>query len=154
MQSFWQISGFLIVLPLLIAVVACSDTEPAAEPKAPVSASEVQTKTEAALEAATAYSDQKKEEYQQAITRQLDAATKQIDAVRSQAEQVGQETQAEWKKLMAKLQEQREVVDKKREQLEAASTDAWQETKAALDSAVKELEQTAEKLRQGIASEG
>ena len=55
---------------------------------------------------------------------------------------------------MAKLQEQREVVDKKREQLEAAITDTWQETKTALDSAVKDLEQTSEKLRQGIASEG
>ena len=47
-----QISGFFIALPLMITVAACSDTEQLAEPKAPVSASEVQKKTEDALAAA------------------------------------------------------------------------------------------------------
>ncbi len=129
----------------MVFLLACGDQQEPESSAPQVSASEVKEEVKEAVEAAGAYTEQKKDEYLQALDTKMNEWQEQIADLRAQAEAKADELSQEGKEALDQqietLQAKQQAAAEKFAEFKASGAEAWDELKAGMDSALDDLSQ-------------
>ncbi len=85
-------------------------------------------------------SNQQRKDYQKEIENELRNLDREIASLKAKAPKEGREVQSNLSKHLTELDEKREVVQQKFENLKNSSQRAWRDMKPDLNAAIKDLE--------------
>ena len=140
-----------IAIALATGLSGCGDAPPAASIPNPESASstsvtasevttdDVQREVGEAVDTASAYADQSKDEYQAAMQKKLDELDAKIDKFQARtgaaSEDAKVDAQRNYEETMRALREKRQALSKEFDEFKEASSDAWRDVATGLDAA-------------------
>jgi len=144
----------LILLASFFSVAflfACGDQNETEKSGAKGTYEDVKKESEKAMESTTDYTHEKKEEYvrqMEAKLEEFDKEMKEFQAkVESRAAELKEESKAEFNQSMEALGKKKQAADEKIEELKSAGSDAWDDLKVGVDSAMDELARTLDRVR-------
>ena len=83
-----------------------------------------------------------KTEFKQEVETQLNALERDINQLEAKAAEVAEANRGEFNEMINELNEKKAAANGQLEQLESASSDAWEEVKSGVMEAVNELQNT------------
>ena len=110
-----------------------------------VTGQDVKKETREAVQTATAFTQQQKEEYQKKLEAKLKEYDQKLDELKGRAEKMKEEVKGEINKEIEEFRKNQQAAAKKLEELKAASGKAWEDLKSGIDAALEEMEKTLEK---------
>ena len=113
----------------------------------PVHADDVRREVREALQAAKAYTFQRKDEYQRKLQGVLDDMDERIDDLQEQAESATGAAQKEAQARLRELRAKREVVRERLQKVSAATADTWDRVTAAVSDAVQDFQKMYDDVR-------
>ena len=105
-----------------------------------VTGEDVKKEAKEAMETTMAYTAAKKEEYQKKLDAQLNKYQQKLDALQVQAETMTQEAKTEYEEKLETLRQKKEALQQKAGELKSKSGKAWEDMKAGIDNAMKDLD--------------
>jgi len=126
-------------------LVACGGQKESTAPEQAVTAEDVEKETQEALETATAYTQQQRQEYQERVKAKLDEVEKNMDELQARAADLTTEGKAELDQEMQELHKKQEAMKKNLNELREATGTAWDDIKAGMDAAMEDLESAVAK---------
>jgi hypothetical protein len=124
-----------------------TENEDVAKPQPTASTEEVKQKVAEAADASLGYASQKKKEYEEAIALELVALDKQLAELKKKVNATEEEARSEVLEAIGELDEKREAVQNKLEEIQAKAPDAWEDLKVGVDAALESLKDSYEKAK-------
>jgi TolA-binding protein len=129
----------------LVLLIACGDRQETKSPAPQVSGSDVKEEAQEAVETAGAFTQQKMDEYLQALDTQMNEWQQQIADLQARAEakagELSEESKEALDRQIATLQAKQQAAAEKFAELKSSSAEAWGELKEGMDSAMEDLSQ-------------
>ncbi|MGB8336935.1 MAG: hypothetical protein WCE56_20750 [Desulfobacterales bacterium] len=119
----------LISLFGLAFLVACSEQKEAEKHEAEVTSDDVKKEAQEAMEAASAYTQQQKEDFMRQAEAKIEEYTRQMEELMAKAQsgatELKEESKAEFKQDMEELRKKKQKFAEKLYDLKSASGQAW-----------------------------
>ncbi len=96
---------------------------------------------------------EEKTEYKNKVKKQLDVLDKKIRELETRVKKSGSKIEADVKKDMKELERKRLALKKEMKKLDAESREEWEDAKQKVDSAIDELQENYNKIRDKFKSE-
>ena len=93
-----------------------------------------------------------REEYITQIKTKLDELNAQLESLEREIDGKKLEANTEWNSHVEDLKSKRQQLDRKLQELKAASEDSWQSIKDGADSILKEAKNTYDKVEQRLSA--
>jgi hypothetical protein len=132
--------GFCLIFFLFLGLLAGAGCEEKKQSGA--SLEDVKNKAAETAAAASAYTEQKKEEYQKQVEGKIKDVEKKMDEMEAKGKKMKGEALAEWNRQMDRLQEQKKAATTKLDELKKSSGQGWEDLKKGMDKAVADLEKS------------
>lgn len=145
----------IALLSLPLALAACGDREnstPSTPPKS-VSADDVQREAKQAVDTASDYAKQQRQEIIAKAEQDLADLNASLEDLKSRARNATAETKAQMEDALRDLdrEQAQSRVQQKLAELKAAGADAWQEAKADFETAMEKLRESYAKAKQAFS---
>lgn len=151
-QSVAQFAAAALVA-VSVGISGCGDAPPPASIPSPetaehlgndpVTSSDVKEEVNEAVDAASRYAGQTKDEYQAAMQKKLDELDAKIEELQAKSAAASEEAQddvkQQYQETMATLKEKRQAAADEFNELKEASGDAWKDFAAGVDAAWNDL---------------
>lgn len=109
----------------------------------PVTSTDVEREMDEAIDTASQYAGQTKDEYQAAMQKKLDELDAKIDELQAKTDTASKEAKEdakrEYEEAMAALKEKRQAMSEKFTEIKEASGDAWRDIATGADAAWNDL---------------
>ncbi|MCA9013716.1 MAG: hypothetical protein KDA77_00160 [Planctomycetaceae bacterium] len=115
-----------------------------------VTAEDVKQKVDEAVETATEFTKQKRDEYAGQIQQQLEELNGKIADLETKGAKLKDEAKTKWNERLKHLKQNRDQVNQQLEEFNKSSADAWDGLKRDLDIAWKNLKQAYDKTAEEI----
>jgi hypothetical protein len=129
----------------LVFLVACSEQKEAEKPKAEVTSGDVKKEAEEAMEAASAYTQQQKEDFMRRAEAKMEEYNRQMEELTAKAQsgatELSEQSKAELNQDIEELRKKKQEFAEKLDDLKSASGQAWDDIKSGTESAMDELGQ-------------
>ena len=130
---------WMLLLAGLIAFSGC-DQKPADQKPGKVTPEDVRRDAGQAVNTATEYSQQAKEEFQKKLEVQLNELDAKIAKFREKGRDLKDESKVNWDRKMADLEKKREAARVKLDEVGRSSAEAWKDVQKGATSAWDELD--------------
>jgi DNA repair exonuclease SbcCD ATPase subunit len=128
---------FFLFFGLLVTGARCEEKK-----QSGASLEDVKKKAAETEAAASAYTEQKKEEYQKQIEAKIKDVEKKMDEMEAKGKKMKGEALAEWNRQMDRLQAQKKAATRKLDELKKSSGQGWENLKEGMNKAVADLEKS------------
>jgi hypothetical protein len=118
-----------------------------ADDQSSVTAAQVRQETKEAVQTATAFATQQRNEYRAQMRQRLETIQAHVDALKAQLAQAPPDAAAEARRFFEQMEQQLATARAKADQPEATTEEAWESLRSELDAAIQGLEQSAEDVR-------
>ena len=164
-----------LVMSGLFAVFACTTLLACAPPETPptreaeptqeedleimeptdeeISMDDVKREAREALDTAGELAAQKRQEYQERLSRQLSKLDEEMQQASEDLDEAGDAVKEQYSATMAELNDRMERARARAEELQDKSGEAWQDMREGLDRAVQEMEAALQEAREAFEQE-
>ncbi len=143
------ILGLVVIVGLVIGFQSFAET--AAE-KTKTSADKVKKETVEAVDAATTYAGEKKEEFSARMKSNIDEMDREIESLKKESETKSVEVREATKKKIREVQAKRDELNKKYEALEKSTGRAWTRMKSGMEKAWGEVRSAYSEAKTELAT--
>lgn len=143
------VGASLVSLLALAGCTPASEEEQAAEPDEEViTEEEVTEEVGEAYEAMKGYSYDQKEALEEWAQSRLDELNQQMELLDRRMDGVSDEVRQQYREKMTDLEEERDTVRQRLEELQASSAEAWSDVKSGFLGALEQLERGLDKAEE------
>jgi uncharacterized phage infection (PIP) family protein YhgE len=130
---------WIMILPGLAACGGC-EPKPADAPPGKVTSEDVRREAGQAINTATEFSQQAKEDFQKKLAARLQELEVEINQLKEKGRDLQDDAKANWDRKMAELETKREAVRIKLNEVGQSSAEAWTDIQKGAQSAWDELD--------------